>query len=444
VSAERRALIALALPLAAQQVGNQLMGLVDAGMLGRYSDAALAGAGLGNNLLFAITSLGMGIVMGMDTVVPQALGGGRVDDARRAVGAGIRLAILVGLISTLVVFATPLLMDVVGVDAEVLHETRAYVYLRAIGIVPFLITIALRSYLAAHHKTRPLVVAVIVGNVINAALDYVFVFPLGLGVIGAALATTLVQVLTVVLYLSATGALYEAPAPASTNADLREVLRYGGPVGGQIFAEVGIFGVATVIAAHLGKLDSAAHSIALNIASFTFSFAVGVASATSVRVGHAVGAGDLSLARARGLQGIRLGLIVMAGFAALFLLIPATIARAFTNDAPVIVATVPLLHIAALFQLSDGTQAIGAGALRGLGKTGATLWANLVGHYAFALPLIMLLGFSAGLGIVGVWWGLSAGLTATGIYLVILFLRLTSQNEVTGPRSHDRGLRLNR
>lgn len=425
MSAERRALIALALPLAAQQVGNQLMGMVDAGMLGRYSDAALAGAGLGNNLLFAITSLGMGIVMGMDTVVPQALGGGRIADARRAVGAGIRLAILVGLISTLLVFATPLLMDVVGVDAEVLHETRAYVYLRAIGLVPFLITIALRSYLAAHHKTRPLVVAVIVGNAINAVLDYVLIFPCGLGVIGAALATTLVQVMTVVLYLAATRSLYEDPAPASTNADLREVLRYGGPVGGQIFAEVGIFGVATVIAAHLGKLDSAAHSIALNIASFTFSFAVGVASATSVRVGHAAGAGDLTLARARGLQGIRLGLIVMAGFSAVFLLVPAAIARAFTNDAPVIVATVPLLHIAALFQLSDGTQAIGAGALRGLGKTGATLWANLVGHYAFALPLIFFLGFGCGLGIVGVWWGLSAGLTATGIYLVILFVRLT-------------------
>ena len=424
---ERRALIALALPLAAQQVGNQLMGRVDAGMLGRYSDAALAGAGLGNNLLFAITSLGMGIVMGMDTVVPQALGGGRIADARRAVGAGIRLAVLVGLISTLLVFGTPLLMDIVGVDADVLHETRAYVYLRAIGIVPFLITIALRSYLAAHHRTRPLVVAVIVGNIVNAALDYLFIFSWGLGVIGAALATTLVQVITVVLYLAAARSLYDDPAPASTTADLREVLRYGGPVGGQIFAEVGIFGVATVIAAHLGELDAAAHSIALSIASFTFSFALGVAAATSVRVGHAVGAGDLSLARARGLQGIRLGLIVMACFAAAFLAIPATIARAFSNDAPVIVATVPLLHIAALFQLSDGTQAIGAGALRGLGRTGATLWANLVGHYAFALPLIFILGFSCGLGIVGGWWALSAGLTATGVYLVILFIQLTRQ-----------------
>ena len=92
----------LAVPLAAQQVGVQLMGNVDAALLGRYSDAALAGAGVGNNLLFGITSLGLGIVMGMDTVVPQALGGGRIDDARRAVGAGVRLAVLVGLVLTLV------------------------------------------------------------------------------------------------------------------------------------------------------------------------------------------------------------------------------------------------------------------------------------------------------------------------------------------------------
>ena len=420
---ERSALLALALPLAAQQVGNQLMGTVDAAMLGRYSDAALGGAGVGNNLLFAITSVGLGIVMGMDTVVPQALGGGRIGDARRAVGAGIRLAILVGLIATLVVFATPMLMQVVGTEPEVAYEARAYIYLRALGIVPFLIAIALRSFLAAHHKTRPLVVSVVIGNLVNAALDYVLIFKVGLGVLGAALATTFVQLVTMWLYLSAARSLYPDPAPASTSADLREVVKYGLPVGGQIFAEVGIFGVATVIAAHLGKLDAASHSIALNIASLTFSFAMGVAAATSVRVGNAVGAGDLALARLRGLQGVRVGLVVMSVFAISFLVVPAAIARAFTNDAAVVVATVPLLHIAALFQLSDSTQAIAAGALRGLGHTSATLWGNLVGHYAVALPVILFLAFGAKLGIIGVWWGLSMGLTVTAIYLVAMFLR---------------------
>jgi MATE family multidrug resistance protein len=271
------------------------------------------------------------------------------------------------------------------------------------------------------------VIAMIIGNVVNAALDYVLIFPAGMGVIGAALATTVVQLLTLVVFIAASRGLYADPAPASTTADLKEVLRYGGPVGGQIFAEVGIFGVATVFAAHLGELQAAAHSIALNVSSLTFSFAVGVASATSVQVGHAVGAGDLPLARKRGLLGIQLGLMVMAMFALAFLTIPALLAHAFTNDAAVITATVPLFHIAALFQLSDGTQSIGAGALRGLGLTGATLWANLVGHYAIALPLIFLLGVRLALGIVGVWWALSAGLTATALYLVVLFLRGTRQ-----------------
>ncbi len=426
---ETRSLIRLAGPLAAQQVGFQLMGTVDALLLGRYSDAALAGAGVGNNLLFGITAIGLGVVMGMDTVVPQALGAGRTDDARRAIGAGVRLAVLVGLVATLVTFATPLVLTVARVAPDIVHEARAYVYIRALGIVPFLITIALRSYLAAHDKTRPLVVAMIAGNLVNAVLDVALIYgvrPLGippLGVLGAATATTLVQLLTIAVYAAGLRAIDGGrPRPPSTPADLRLVARYGLPVGGQIFAEVGIFGVATVIAAYLGTRPAAAHSIALNISSFTFSFAVGIASATSVRVGQAVGAGDLPLARRRGVLGLRIGWSVMACFAAAFLIAPRAIAEAFTDKHAVIVQTIPLLQIAALFQLSDGTQAIGAGALRGLGHTRETLWGNLLGHYVVGLPISLALCFAAHRGAPGLWWGLSFGLTATAAYLVIRFL----------------------
>jgi multidrug resistance protein, MATE family len=431
---ELRALVRLAVPLAAQQAGVQLMGNVDTALLGRYSDAALAGSGVGNNLLFGITSLGLGLVMGMDTVVPQALGGGRTDDARRAVGAGVRLAVLVGLILTLAVFGTPLVLGLAHVDPAIVSEARPYIYLRAVGIVPFLITIALRSYLAAHHRTRPLIIAVIAGNLVNFGLDLVLIFgvpALGIprmGVLGAALATTVVQLLTVLVYVAGVRSLDgPAPRPRSTGADMIAIAKVGAPVGGQIFAEVGIFGVATVIAGTLGELPAAAHSIALNIASLTFSFAVGIAAATSVQVGHATGAGNIALARRRGLLGLGVGLAVMACFAAAFGIVPAIIARAFTADVTVIAATVPLLHIAAAFQLFDGIQAVGAGALRGLGHTRETLWGNLVGHYLVGLPVVLLLGYTAGLGITGVWWGLSAGLAATGTYLFVRFLRATTQ-----------------
>ena len=210
------------------------------------------------------------------------------------------------------------------------------------------------------------------------------------------------------------------PAPTPPRSS-----HYGLPVGGQISAEVGIFGVATVIAGRLGTLAAAGHGIALNLSSFTFSVSVGIGSAASVRVGHAAGAGDHALARRRGIIGFASGIAVMSTFALAFLAAPAALAAIFTDDTAVIAAAVPLLQIAALFQLSDGTQAIGAGALRGLGDTRATLVANLVGHYAIGLPISLSLAFAAGLGAPGLWWGLSAGLFVTAVALVVRFLRRT-------------------
>jgi multidrug resistance protein, MATE family len=426
VTSEVSAQLRLAIPLAAQQIGFQLMGSVDAAMLGRYDDAALAGAGIGNNLLFAISSIGLGVVMGLDTVLPQALGAGRRDDARRLLAAGIRLAILVGLLASLVVLASPALLELADVPADVARDARVYVDLRAVGIAPFLVSIALRSYLAAHNLTRPLIVAVIAGNLANAALDVVLIYGAGpippLGVAGAAISTVTVQFAIVAVYLAGARAIDgDAPRPRSTRSDLAMIVHYGLPVGGHLFAEIGVFGLATVLAAHLGKLPAAAHSIALNLASFTFSVAVGIGAATSVRVGHAIGAGDRALARRRGLIGLELGLAVMACFAALFIVAAGPLAGLFTDRDAVIAASIPLLQIAALFQLSDGTQAIASGALRGLGDTRAAFIGNLIGHYGVGLGISLALGLGAGMGAPGLWWGLSAGLTVTAIYVVRRF-----------------------
>jgi MATE family multidrug resistance protein len=426
VNSELSAQIKLAIPLAAQQLGFQLMGTVDAALLGRYSDTALAAAGVGNSLLFAITSLGWGIVMGLDTVLPQAVGAGRREDARRMLGAGLRLAILVGALCTLVVLAMPALLVSIGVDPDVAIEARVYVDLRAIGLVPFLLSVALRSYLAAHNITRPLVVAITLGNIANALLDLVLIYGLGpippMGTAGAAIATVGVQIAMVATYLAGARAIDGGAArPRSTRADLAEIVRYGLPVGGHLFVEIGIFGLATVLAAHMGKVPVAAHAIALNLASFTFSVAVGVGAATSVRVGHAIGAGDRPLARRRGMLGLGIGVVVMSCFAVVFLAAPRALAGVFSDQGAVIAATIPLLQIAALFQLSDGAQAIAAGALRGIGDNRVTFIGNVIGHYGVGLAISLALGFGAGLGAPGLWWGLSVGLTVTAAYLVARF-----------------------
>ncbi len=427
---ELSAQVRLAIPLAAQQLGFQLMGTVDAALLGRYDDTALAAAGIGNNLLFAITAVGIGIVMGLDAVLPQAIGAGRHADARRALGGGLRLAVLTGLATTLLVIASPVLLRLAGVPPEVASDAQVYIDLRAVGIVPFLISIALRSYLAAHHVTRPLIAAMVLGNLSNALLDILLIYGAGpipaYGVAGAAVATVTVQLAIVVIYAAGVRAIEgRSPRPASTRADLTLVLRYGLPISGHMFAEIGVFSIATVLAAHMGTIPVAAHSIALNLTSFTFSVAVGIGAATSVRVGHAIGAGDRALARRRGTIGLQIGLGVMACFAVVFLVASRQLATLFTPQANVVGAAIPLLHIAAVLQLSDGTQAISAGALRGLGDTRATFLGNVIGHYGIGLTISLVLAFCADLGAAGLWWGLSAGLTATALFLVHRFIAQT-------------------
>jgi len=297
-------------------------------------------------------------------------------------------------------------------------------------------------FLQAHGVTRPLIAAVIAGNVVNALGDWILVFgdrglrDLGLpaiglpplGVIGAALATALVQLVTVLVYAWAVRVvLRELPRVPRPARHVRKILRLGVPVGMQLAAEVGAFAIASVLAGRLGQLPADSHTVALNLASFTFSIAIGIGAACAVRVGNAVGAGDHRLARRRGATGLGMGALVMTSSALAFLIIPAELARIVTDDEIVIAATVPLLRVAAVFQLSDGAQAIASGALRGAGDTHAAFLANLVGHYAIGLPIAIVCGFALDMGVTGLWWGLSAGLTATAIGLVVRFWRLTAR-----------------
>jgi MATE family multidrug resistance protein len=423
-------------------MGLMLLGVVDTAILGRYHVDALAGGGIANSLVFFVSCIGMGIVMGLDALIPQAIGAGRAGDTRYLLRDGLETALWVGLPLSLVVAATPLILPVLGVEPAIAHQAELYVWTRSFGVALFLVQIALRAFLQGHGVTRPLIVAVIVGNLANALFDWILVFgdeglrDLGLpaiglapmGVIGAALATMIVQGVTVVVYVwAARAVLAGIPRTPRPEPSVRKILRLGLPVGLQFAAEVGVFALAALMAGRMGKLPAAGHQVAINLASFTFAMALGIGAAVAVRVGHAVGAGDHRLAWRRGALGLGTGFCAMSLGAIAFLAFPRELARLFTDDRDVIDAAVPLIRIAAVFQLSDGAQAIAAGALRGAGDTRAAFVANLIGHYGVGVGISLTLGFSLGMGASGLWWGLSAGLTATAIALVIRFRHLTSR-----------------
>lgn len=428
-----RTLLRLAAPIAFTQAGYALMGLVDTAVVGRLGAGPLGAVGLANGLFFAIAVIGLGCMMGLDPLFSQALGAGDAARARALVWQGLWLSALVSAVLAAPIAALPFLLEPGGIPAGVARDARLFLWLRLPGLWPMLAFAGLRSYLQASHRLRALVIATVVANVANFLLDLWFVFGgLGvppLGAPGSALATSFCSLLQfAILALSLRGS---QPAPRAVSvADQRKALSLGVPVGLQMGAEVGIFALVGLLAGRLGASSLAAHQVAISLASFTFCAAVGVGMAGSVRVGWAVGARDTPGARREGLLAFGAGSGVMSVAALSFWLAPRFLARMLSDQQEVIDAAVPLLAVCAVFQLSDGIQGVGAGVLRGAGDTRFPFLANLFGHYAVGLPVAIFLGLRLGHGVIGLWWGLCAGLSAVAIALLARFLRLSSREIV--------------
>lgn len=440
---ELRELGRLALPIAFTQAGIALMNVVDAAVVGRLGATPLAAVGLGNGLFFSVAIIGIGVMLGLDPLMSQAFGAGDRLRAKDLLWQGVWLSLAVAVVLSIPLTFAPLLLRTSGVDGRVADDAVGFLWMRLPGLVPTFLYIGVRSYLQAAGVVRPLMVSAVAGNVFNFLGDLLLVFgganlpswsgPLravpSLGAAGAGLSTTLCSLFQLGIVACAVH-LMGGPSPRRRRprrSDLGLSSRLGIPIGLQMGAEVGIFALVALLAGRLEPQSLAAHTIALSLASFTFCAAVGIGSAGSVRVGWAVGAGDRGAARRSGLLALAAGAGFMCACACVFWVVPRPLVGALSDRAEVIAVAVPLIGVAAVFQISDGLQAVGAGILRGAGDTRYPFVANLVGHYLVGLPVAILLGLFLRQGVVGLWWGLCAGLTAVAIGLFLRFWKLSSR-----------------
>lgn len=426
---ELGALLRLTAPLLVTGMGQMMLGIVDTAIVGRLGEVELGAVGLGNNIYFTVAVLGLGWMLALDPLVAQAVGAGEPDEARSIYWQGIWVAGIGTLPLSLAIVAFTVSLGHLGVPAETVGEAVPYLLARAVSIFPFLVLIACRSFLQAHEITRPMVTGVVVANALNVPLSYALVFGVpqigfsGYGAMGAGIASAIATVVQAALLINALRAIWgehRGYRPVEL-AVIKKLLKLGTPIGLQLVAEVGSFAIVAVLMGNLGTRALGSHQVALTLISFTFQLAIALGSATSVRVGHAIGKGDARATRRSGLTGIAAGGVMMLFFSACFLTFPAQLARVLTDEMQVVYAAVPLLAVAAAFQVSDGVQAVAAAALRGAGDTRWPLASNIVGHYAIGLPLGAVLAFGFGFGAVGLWWGLSAGLTAVAIALTVRF-----------------------
>jgi MATE family multidrug resistance protein len=252
------------------------------------------------------------------------------------------------------------------------------------------------------------------------------------GLAGAGFATLIARVVALVLLLAwlrrqaAVRAEWPPRWRAPWSAERgREMLHIGVPAAGQWLFEAGAFSAAAFMMGWLGTVPLAAHQIALSCAGFTFMFALGISSAVSVRLAKARGEGRGAALRPIGFGALAAALAVMGIFGVVFAFGGALIARGFTPEAEVIALAAKLLAVAALFQVSDGGQVVGAGALRGLNDVKVPTLITFVAYWIFALPGGYALAFHTSLGAAGVWVGLAAGLSVAAALLGWRFHRLT-------------------
>jgi MATE family multidrug resistance protein len=431
---EFRPLMRLAGPVILAELGWMSMGLVDTIMVGPLGPAAIAAAGMGSGVFTAIVIFGMGLMLGLDAFVSQAHGAGNERECRQWLHQGVWLACGVAPIVMMLTWFVYSTLDHWGLHPDTRRLVGPYLRVIALSALPLLLYAAFRRYLQGMHLVRPIMIALVTANAINAAGNWLLIYGhLGmpaLGVAGSAWATNGARVYMAAVLYAAIRLEHRRRSDRDPGVSLRfdparirRLVALGFPAASQVALEVGVFALATALAGRLDPVSSGSHQIALNIASLAFMVPLGLSSAAAVRVGYAFGAGDRRRATLAGWTALASGGVLMLALGLVFFLWPVALLRVFSSDPRIIDIGVGLLAIAAAFQLFDGTQAVATGALRGISETRMPMIVNVIGHWFLGLPVGYLLCFRFGWGVRGLWIGLSIGLIVAALVLTAVWWR---------------------
>lgn len=431
---ELKALLALGWPLVVAQLAQNALLTTDVILLGWLGPKYLAAGALAHALLICVQLLGVGVTSAVAPLVAQALGARNRRAVRRTVRQGLWIAILLVVLLVPVVWNIRPIYIAIGQDPELSTMAETFVHYACWMFVPAFMLVVLRSFLSAHGATRAILFITVAGVGVNFLLGYGLIFGnFGLPrleMAGAGLATSLVNLFMFALMLAyvLTHRRYRryhilARFLKPDWPTFRRIWRVGTPIGLLLLAEVGLFTAAALLQGLLGEAEVAAHAVALQFASLAFMVPLGLSQATTVRVGHAVGAGSTEGVRKAGWTSLGLTLVFMSVSMIVYLSFPHQLVGLFLdpslapNREPLALAA-SFLVVAALFQLVDGAQVTMAAALRGLNDTTAPLIIALIGYWGVGFPVAYVLGFQLGWRGIGIWTGLAAGLSFVSLILV--------------------------
>ncbi len=439
--------IKLAVPVITGLIGHTLVQFVDNIMVGQLGSAELAAVSLGNSFLFIAMSIGIGFSTAITPLVAEADGEGNTAKGKAAFKHGLFLCTILGTALFLMVLLAKPLMYFMSQPEEVVELAIPYLDIVAFSLIPLIVFQALKQFSDGLSETKYPMFATIVANVVNVAVNYVLIFgKLGfpeMGIVGAAIGTLMSRFI-MVFFLWFLFRKKKKFLPYVTKLNfriieksvLKKIMSLGFPSSLQMLFEVAIFTAGIWLSGTLGKNPQAANQIALNLSSMTFMFAMGLGVASMIRVGNQKG-----MQRYRELRRIAFSIFLLTTllavcFALIFILLNDQLPLMYVDlkdpvnyadNIEVITIAAKLLIVAAIFQISDGVQVVVLGALRGLQDVKIPTLITFIAYWLIGFPISYYLGLHTEYKSTGIWIGLLAGLTASGIMLYIRFDYLTKK-----------------
>ncbi len=435
-----RAVLKLGLPLIASNLAQFAIHMTDTIMLGWYDVTALAAVTIASTMFFVLFIVGAGFGFAVTPLVAAAAEADDIQTARRATRMAVWLSVFYGLIVSIPFIFSERIMLAIGQEPVVAAAAQDYLHIAVLGMVPALIVMAFKSFLAGLEHTAIILWSTILAALVNVVVNYLLIFgnfgAPELGLRGAAIASVLVQVANVIVLV--VYILRRLPAFEIFRNALRpdpevmaRVFKLGVPIGLTSLAEGGLFAASAVMMGWIGALELAAHGIAIQWASIMFMVHIGLSQAATIRAGRALGRRDEPGLRRGGLTAIALsgGFVVFTVI--IFLTLPEVLVSAFIDpDEPqrdaLLRIGVALVAVAALFQAVDALQVMALGLLRGVQDTAVPMVMAVVSYWIIGLPCSYVLAFTLGMGPVGLWLGLVVGLTVAGVLMSWRFWRGSS------------------
>lgn len=431
----------LAYPVMLSMLGQVMTGVADSVMVGWTGPVPLAASSLANIFFSIPLFFGVGVSYAITPLVAQAEGAADPSKIVTVLKNGSLINLITGLLLTLLIFSIEPFIYYMGQPEEVVTLAIPYLSIVAVSIIPTMIFQTYRQFAEGLQRTRVAMVIVVGSNLINIALNYLLIFgKFGfpeLGLNGAGIATLLsrlIMAMSMMAYVYWGRKFLNYRSGFSIGGYSRsliiKMLHIGLPAGSQFIFEAGAFGFSAIMMGWLGTTALAAHQIAINLATISYMTTSGLGAAATIRVGYFLGQQDHKNLRQAAFTMIAMAVVIMAGWAILFIVGRLGLPALYIDDQSVIILTSDLLIVGAFFQLSDGVQVVTAGALRGLQDVKIPSVLIFVAYWVIALPLGYLLAFPLKLEAIGIWIGLFLGLTITATAMVVRFYRLSGRLKV--------------